>query len=68
MVDDVRDDHPDIFGALVFEADSDIVRLVIVQPGKSLDFLLGIRTDFLAVLQRFGNCGNGYIQFPGNIF
>ena len=64
MVDNVRDDHPDIACTLVLEADCNIVRLVIIESGKGLDLLAGIPADFIAVFQCFRNCRDGNFQFP----
>ncbi len=61
MVNNIRDNNPNIFGALVLKADGYVIGPVIVQFGKGLDLFLGIPADFLAVLECFGYRGDRHV-------
>ena len=68
MVNDIRDDHPDVLSPFVLQADRDIVGFVVIQFSKCLDLLLCFTAYLFAVLERFRYGRNGNIQFPGDVF
>lgn len=52
-MDNIRDNNSDIFSAFVLQADGNIVGLVVIQPGETLNAFFGIPAYFITVLECF---------------